>query len=189
MATKDKDFEKALFFWFAALLIFLAGSEMLISCKAKKPLIETVETDTVKNDFTSVKQQSVVSLAIHDTVFVPIGNLVTGEANCDEKCNEALQRQLANLNTKKKSGNNEAGFYYDKEKKMLTAYSKLEATNSVLRDSISKIYESYKNNTVKPVLVPAEFDREQKFNLWVGRLFWLGLIIWIFLKFRKYLPV
>lgn len=188
MTVKHKDFVRALIFWLAVLLLFLAGSELLISCKAKKPLIDSKISEVISNEKTVVKENNEKSLAVSDTVFVPVGNIITGSEDCDKKCNDALQKQLQGLNTKKKSGNNETGFYYDKYKKMLVAYSNLGETNSRLRDSISQIYKSDHKSEIKPVLVPAEFSKEEKFNLWVGRLFWVGVFVGIGLRIRKKIP-
>lgn len=188
MTVKHKDFVRALIFWIAVLLIFLAGSEMLISCKAKKPLVETKTVIIDNKELTKVKNELNRSKAINDSLFVLFGNIKTAKKECDSVCQEAVDRAMENVNNKKTSGGNNFGVYYDKYKKMLTAYANLEETISERKDSIHTEYKAITIEVLKPVLVPAEFSKEQKFNLWVGRLFWVGVLIGIGLRIRKRIP-
>lgn len=185
---KDRDFQKGLFFWTVVALLLLLSSECLISCKSKKPLVETKTVIIDNKELITVKSELVKSKAINDSLFAFIGNIKTGKPECDSVCQEAVDKALQNVNSKKNSGGNQAGFYYDKYKKMLVAYSKLEETISQSKDSIHYKYKFLMLDTKTPILIPAEFTKEQKINLWVGRLFWVAVAIWIFTKIRKIIP-
>ena len=186
---KDRDFQKGLFFWTVVALLLVLFSECLISCKAKKLLVETKTTIIDNKELISVKSELVKSKAINDSLFAYIGNIRTSKPECDSVCQEAVDKALQNVNSRKTSGGNEAGFYYDKYKKVLTAYSKLEETVSQRKDSIHYEYKFLMIDTKTPILIPTEFTKEQKFNLCIGRLFWFALAIWIFTKIRKAIPV
>lgn len=188
MIVKERDFQKGLVFWLVTVIATLLFSECFISCKSKKPLVETVTTVLESKELVSVRNELVKSKAINDSLFAFIGNIRTSKPECDSVCQEAVDKALQNVNSKKTSGGNQAGFYYDKYKKMLVAYSKLEETVSQTKDSTNIQYKFLSVNIYKPVLIPAEFTKEQKFHLWLGRLCWVVLAVLIIYKLRKRIP-
>lgn len=175
--SKHRDFYRALFFYTFVVILFLLACETLISCKSKKQS-ESIQESTVENNFTAVKDVKQINGAVNDSLFVQIGFLKTALKQCDSVCNEALQNELAKINSRKKSGNNETGFYYDKYRNLLVAYSKLEATVNHRKDSIVNKYYAVKTIRKETHTVPADFTKEQSFNLWTGRFFWIGLLVY-----------
>lgn len=177
---------------FYTVLIFFF---VLLGCKTKQlPAIVIKEKTTVENsEFARVKSELNRSKAINDSLKMYIGNIKTSKPECDTVCQEALERQLANFNNLKTSGDNSFGIYYDKYKKMLVAHANLKETVSEYRDSISKIKESKSEIKEVPVPepypVPAEFSREQEISLYSGRIFWVLIIVWGVFKLRKIIPV
>lgn len=184
---KNRTSAQVLIFWsFVALMGII--SFFSLGCKSKKPLLETSTTIIDNSELTKVKDELRISKAINDSLNLYLGNIRTSKPECDSVCQEAVDRHMAGINSRKQSGGNEAGFYYDKYRKILTAYSKLEETVSQRRDSIIiKDKLVYKDRKVE-IPVPSEFSKEQKFNLWTGRLFWAGIIIYLLFRARKLIP-
>ena len=65
-----------------------------------------------------------ISSPIADTVFVQIPIIKTVKPDCDSLVASELDQALSKLNYRKQSGNNTAGIYYDKYKKLLVQYQK-----------------------------------------------------------------
>ena len=68
--------------------------------------------------------------AIKDTFFIAVPQIKTPKKECDTLCQTELQRVLFQLNTHKKSGESQAGIYYDKYKNLLVAYNHLAQSQS-----------------------------------------------------------
>lgn len=185
---KDRTLKQVLIFWsFVALMGIL--SIFSLGCKSKKPLVEKSTTIIDNSELSKVKDELRISKAINDSLNLYLGNIRTSKPECDSVCQEAVDRHMAGINSRKKSGGNEAGFYYNKYRKILTAYSKLEETVSQKRDSIHIKYEFLKLDILKPVLVEKELTWEQKISIWAGRLFLAGIFIYLIFRARKLIPV
>ncbi|WNM19285.1 hypothetical protein [Flavobacterium capsici] len=176
---------KFLIVWFLFLAILL-----VFSCGPKKTVVETKNTTTnttnSSNDTTTTKVTKRPELELQ--VDKPIPDIKTGVSkNCDSICNQEKEKIFESLNGKLKQGKNEISFYYNKYTKTLTAYSKLQEAYDSIVISKSKKDVSTKTTieTIKPVLIEKPLTQEQKFNLWVGRLFWLFLLIFIIWKIKK----
>jgi len=185
---KNRLIRAVIFYTVFVLFFFLLG------CKSKqqKPIV-IKETVTVENsDFARVKSELNRSKAINDSLKMYIGNIRTARPECDSVCQEALERQLSNFNNQKISGDNSFGIYYDKYKKMLVAHANLKETVSEYKDSISKI-SKFRSQLLEipvpaPYPVPADLSREQEWNIWTGRIFWILAIVYGVSKIRKIIP-
>ncbi|WDO13051.1 hypothetical protein MH928_17230 [Flavobacterium sp. WW92] len=177
---------KCAIYWIAALFMMYGFSLILVSCKAKqKPLVEKSETVINNSESSQVNTMLERSKAINDSLFLLIGQLKTAKPECDSVCNEALQRQLESFNSKKKSGGNEFGAYYDKYKKMLVLYAALEETISQRKDSVRTVIKEKTVYQEKPVLVPAVWSRWEKFFYCTGLVFWPLVILFLGYRFSK----
>ena len=159
-----------------AIFIFLLIL-MPFSC-GKKPL-PTETTKEIINNSTSMISEVDRNSAIIDSLKIYIGKLTTGRPECDSICQVTIDKLLMQLNNRKQSGDNSFGVYYDKYQKMLVAYAKLaETVNKKVEIKESKDRFFLKETKIP---VPANFSKEERINLWVGRFFWLILLVVIVL--------
>ncbi|MFN4026430.1 MAG: hypothetical protein ACK4IZ_03190 [Flavobacterium sp.] len=96
-----------------------------------------------------------------------------------------MDELLSGINNRFKNGENELKIYYDKYNRILRLYNKIKGS----KDSTNlkfKIQKQYYNITKKKTITITknELTQEQKFNVWVGRLFWLFLTIFIIYKLK-----
>ena len=157
--------------------MFLIFASLNISCKTVLPIAETKTVETSKiivaNDSTKTIDKS---LAIRDSLNIIIGDLNTGKRECDSLCKIEIERLLSQLNSYKQSGNNSSQIKYDKTTKSISVITNIgETTNKKTNTNTIKTIDNNKS-TVKPIIVDKPFTKEQKFNLWTGRIFWLLLI-------------
>ncbi len=172
-----KYFRRALFFFAACIILVL-----WMSCAPKKSLPSVDQTDiTIKNRelYNEVDRNK----AIVDSLMIYIGRIKTGRPECDSVCQETVNKLLSQLNTKKSSGDNSYGIFYDKYNQMLTMYANLAETVNQ-KSELKENNDHYFLKTTK-IPVPANFSKEQEFNIWVGRLFWVFLLIAIAFWIRK----
>lgn len=158
-----------------AMLLFFAL--LTIGCKTILPV---AETKTIENTKTIVVNDSTKtidkSLAIKDSLNIIIGELNTGKRECDSLCKIEIERLLSQLNSYKQSGNNSCQIKYDKTTKSISVVTNIgETTNEKTNTKSIKTIDNNKS-TVKPIIVEKPFTKEQKFNIWTGRIFWLMLI-------------
>ena len=78
------------------------------------------------------------TLALHDTLYIPLPAVHTGSAPCDSLCQQQLTDALSRLATAKHSSGNSYGIYYDKYRQQLVLYQQLqEQLNSRQRSTVS----------------------------------------------------
>lgn len=147
---------------------------VLTSCASKKKIIssDNNKIDTVINK-TNVIQRELKTLAIHDTVFLPV---MTGT----QKLDSLLITTLANFKSSKKSGNNHYSIEFDKKKKSLKIISSIDEFTDIQK---AKKLEVYKKS--KELKTTTSKETKYKIPFW----FWLligGLLIvlYIVLKFK-----
>lgn len=185
MDSKKEFYLKSIGFSLIWLILFVCIC-LFAGCKAKQPpLVEKTEIITTDDKTLSVNTELEKSRAINDSLFSIIGRLRTAKPECDSVCNEALQRQLESFNNRKVSGGNEFGVYYDRYRKMLVAYAKLEETVSKRKDSIRTEYRTITEYKEKPVLVPAVWTKWDRFFYWTGLVFWPVLILFLGYRFSR----
>ncbi len=169
--------KKALIYWFIFLAILL-----FFSCKSKQ-IVHEKETQKqivfiVKDSTKTIEK----SLEIQDSLILVIGDLITGKKQCDSLCTVQMNNLLSKLNAKKTSGKNEFGVFYDKKTKSIKAYANVGQTKTETTTKNETIVASQTKDVHKEVPVVVPFSKEQKFNLWIGRIFWLLLLIYIAYK-------
>lgn len=174
--------------WFLFLLILVG----MTSCGSTRqtPQPTTVENNntvdnTIKSDTLETKIVERPGLEIENTK--PIPEIKTGNKNCDSICNAEKDKIFESLNSKVKAGKNELGFVYNKLDKTLTAYGKLQASF----DSVTKQKKSFiryititKEKTIT-ITKEKQLSKEQKFNLWTGRIFWVLLFLFLGWRFSR----
>jgi len=73
---------------------------------------------------------TVVNQAVLDSLFIPVSKVKTLKPECDSITQITLDQLLVQLNSKKKSGDNEMGIYYDTIKKMIVGWQKMTETQN-----------------------------------------------------------
>lgn len=172
----------SLIIWF----VFLTVIAVCTSCKSvQTPVVETLKT-VEKNNLTDTTKILVNrNKAIVDSLKIVIGKYKTAKPDCDSITNAAITDVLSRINSNKSSGDNRLGFYYDKLNQTLVAYGQIAETLESIKSSKSVQKEYYNINHTKPIIVEAQFTKEQTFNLWVGRIFWLGLIAFVIWRLKS----
>lgn len=127
------------------------------SCKSKAlqntQIIE--KENTIKNDSVTTilnNQDKTTKIEtnkeILDSLFVPVSEIKTNKLECDSLVNVEVQKALKKLTTKKISGSNEYGLYYDEINKKLVFYVKVGETKNTtfedvtIKDKSSKVNKS-----------------------------------------------
>lgn len=117
-----------------------------------------------------------------------IAPIVTGVSkDCDSVCNAKNDEILTSLNAKIKQGKNELSLYYNKYTRLFTAYGKLQETKDSIVNSVSNRVENNNKTITKeiPVYIKQELSKEQKINLWTGRIFWVLLVLFLGWRFSR----
>jgi hypothetical protein len=167
---------QALFLWFGFLLIMFAMS-CLTSCSPTKPLADT-KTEITKWEKTSDKSET--NLAINDSLKLWIGKIKTARPECDSVTQIEIDRVLSQLSRYIQSGNNSYKLNYDLHKKVLSIIAKIGATTN-REIKIEKGENKYFFvNRFTNILTS-----EQKFHVWIGRLFWVLLAVLITWKLKS----
>ncbi|MFJ1431359.1 hypothetical protein ACILE2_11255 [Capnocytophaga canimorsus] len=159
------------FLLFLLLAVWIIG---LSSCKSTQQTTQTTEKQfvTINDTIYIVKNQKIT-----DTIFVSVPAPKTNDKKCDSLCGQEVQRLLKQLNTKKKSGSNEYGFYYDAYKNVLVAYAQLDSTFTEY-----KIKHTDKQSTKSETKT---IYRTQKYvPFWVEILAWIGALSLAYFGFK-----
>lgn len=164
----SKENIKALIFWFALLLVMLALS-WLTSCSPKKPLADTHSEITRWENHTTNTE---TNRPINDSLAYWIGQIKTARPECDSITRAEIDRVLMQLSRYIQSGDNSYRMTYDMQKKILSVVAKIGATTNK-ETRIEKGENKYfLVNRFTNVLT-----KEQKFHVWVGRLFWVLIAV------------
>lgn len=179
----------ALAYFFSMLMILFFGSVFLVSCKSKQPLTDKIVEKTVNSD--SIYQSKVITRnqAINDSLKIIIGQVRTEKKECDSVCQIAIDRVLSQLNTKKTSGSNSYGVFYDSKDKSLNLNAAIGATKS---DSVFYKEIIYRTKTIysqRDIPVHLPLPKWQLLLMIIGG----GTIVFFILKltlfFRSKIPV
>lgn len=160
-----------LIFISAILLCFI-----LNGCKSK-PIESTHAIERIIEHHTDSVKVKQVNKAILDSLIIQIGKVKTAKPECDSIAQATLEQVLKQLNSRKKSGDNEAGIYYDEIKKMLVAYQKIGETSSDYTKILAVIKELEKDKEVTKI--PVKY-----IPWWVKYLAYLGVAFIVFLAWR-----
>lgn len=181
--------KKAIAYFFSLLIILFFSSLFLVSCKAKKPLETKTEATTINHDSINKSRVITRNAQIIDSLKIVIGRIYTDKKECDSICQIAVDRLLSQLNTKKKSGENSFGAYYDSKDKSLNFNAQIGATKS---DSTSVTKIIYRTKTIyshQDIPVHLPLPKWQLLLMIIGG----GTIVFFILKltlfFRSKIPV
>ncbi|MFK8294810.1 hypothetical protein ACI760_01290 [Capnocytophaga canimorsus] len=159
------------FLLFLLLAVWIIG---LSSCKSTQQTTQTTEKQfvTINDTIYIVKNEKIT-----DTIFVSVPAPKTNDKKCDSLCQREVQRLLKQLNTKKKSGNNEYGFYYDAYKNTLVAYAQLDSTFNEYK---SKHTDKQSTKTETKTI----YKTEKYVPFWVEILAWIGALSLAYFGFK-----
>ena len=137
--------------WFAnrlqIIILFICLSVVVVGCKAK-PIISTNNKETEKTSEIIKEKTTDNNLAVIDSLKILIQRVKTSKPECDSITNAKIDELLLQINSKKISGENSFGVYYDKLKKELIAYANLGATKTEITSN-----HNYKTETLKEISV------------------------------------
>ncbi|WP_281238162.1 hypothetical protein [Flavobacterium praedii] len=149
---------------------------LLVGCKATPPTnTHTIERIIEhKTDSTKVTQ---VNKAILDSLVIKIAKVKTVKPECDSITQATLDQVLSQLNSYKKSGNNEYRIGYDAALKQIVILLKQAETKdeSTTTNKVEK--EKEKDKEIKPVLI-------KYIPWWVKYLAYLGGATLLYLAYR-----
>lgn len=170
---------RCLALWFAFLILIL-----FVSCKSQQLLENKTNQKHYKFQFDSSLVKITNTPDSNESLFVSVPAVKTVKPECDSVCQAKIDEILKGISSKKINGKNNSGFYYDSYNKMLVAYSNLKgSTDSIIKNKKGKdeYFEIKKTNTITVNVL----TKEQKFNLWTGRIFWIGFLAWGIIKLRN----
>ncbi|MGP1478817.1 MAG: hypothetical protein ACTTJI_03920 [Capnocytophaga sp.] len=91
------------------------------------------------------------SLAVHDTLWLPIPKVITGQKLCDSLCQQQLDALLADLRVAKQSGQSSYSFYYDAYQRQLVLTQQLASQLSTQEKSVHSQSLQNKETSVQRV--------------------------------------
>jgi exopolysaccharide biosynthesis protein len=157
-------------------IAFLAITILLFGC-ASKPIASTHTIERIIEHKTDSVRSTQVNAAILDSLITKIAKVKTAKPECDSITQAALDQVLKQLNSRKKSGNNEAGIYYDELKSQIIAWQKIAETYSEkLATNKEKIYIKGDKQIVN---VPVKY-----IPWWVEYLAYLGAATLLYVAYR-----
>jgi PBP1b-binding outer membrane lipoprotein LpoB len=101
---------------------------LLMNGCASKPLEKTHTIERVVTYKADSLKVTVVNQAVLDSLFIQVSKVKTLKPECDSITQMTLDQLLVQLNSKKKSGDNAMGIYYDTIKKMIVGWQKMAKT-------------------------------------------------------------
>lgn len=163
----------------STIAIVLVG--LLATGCSKKPVATNIQSIDKKEITNTLKEREIVKTqAIIDSLKIAIFRVKTNRPECDSIANQKIDELLQRLNSKKTSGNNNFGVYFDELKRELVAYANVGETQSEkIKELENKLLsEINKKQETKPVQYIPE---------WVKYLALFGLltILYIFYKIYK----
>lgn len=161
---------------FVTLISGLAIAMLLFGC-ASKPIENnhTIE-QIIKHKTDSVKVTQ-VNKAIQDSLIIQVAKVKTAKPECDSITQATLDQVLKQLNSRKKSGDNEAGIYYDELKGQIIAWQKIAETyKEKLATNKEKIYIKGDKEIIK---IPVKY-----IPWWVKYLAYLGAATLLYGAYR-----
>lgn len=133
-------------------ILFVFLSIAIIGCKAK-PIISTNTKETEKTSEIIKVKTTDNNLAVIDSLKILIQKVKTSKPECDSITNAKIDELMLQINSKKISGDNSFGIYYDKLRKELIAYAKIGATKTEVTSNHNYKTEILKEVSVKEIPV------------------------------------
>lgn len=158
------------------LLISFSFACTLLCCSSKKTdPVHTIKR-IVEHRTDSVKT-SEINRAILDSLIVKVAKVKTAKPECDSITQATLDQVLRQLNSYKKSGNNEASVRYDEALKQIVVLLKQAETKSQII-ATNKLKKE-KEKEVEPIVI-----REKYIPKWVKIMAFIGGLAIVFLGWR-----
>lgn len=171
------------------LIIIFSVLIFATSCKTSKPIItNTTETNKKEIEKIIVTNEVVKNKEIIDSLKISISKIKTVRPECDSITNAEIIKLLKLINSKKQSGENTYGIYFDEIKNELVSYAKIgETKDQKIKQLNSKLLiESLK----KQKEIPVKYT--PKYVQYLAYFGLLALIILVFIvvnKLKNSLPV
>ena len=171
---------KVLFFIACGLIVVLA----LKGCAAK-PIESTHTIERIIEHKTDSVNTTQVNQAILDSLKIQLAKVKTAKPECDSITQATLNQVLKQLNTRKKSGDNEAGIYFDELKNQIIYWQKIaETMNQKLATNKEKNYIKGDKQIIK---VPVKYiPWWVTFLAYVGAAFLLTFVVYFLYKIRTF---
>ncbi len=158
------------------ILIISALIASLHGC-APKPRENTHTIERIVEHGTDSVNNTKISKAILDSLVIQLAKVKTAKPDCDSITQATLNQVLSQLNSRKKSGDNEAGIKYDEKLKQIIAWLKTAESKT------EKVYiNRYFNITKKEkqiVKVPVKYT-----PWWVKSLAFIGFLTLLWIGWR-----
>lgn len=174
--TEHQNPFKTFFQTLCILLVVFALSLLFKSC-ATKPIESTHTIERIIEHHTDSVKTTAINKAIIDSLIIQIAKVKTAKPECDSITQATIDQLLKQLNSRKKSGDNEVGIYYDDLKKAIITWNKIAQTQSV---NTAVNNQNITANTEKEIVkVPVKY-----IPLWVKILAWIGFGFLVYAVWR-----
>jgi hypothetical protein len=158
-------------------ILFLFAFTLFVGC-AVKPIENTHTIEHIIEQKTDSVKTTQISKAILDSLIVKVAKVKTSKPECDSITQATLDQVLKQLNSYKKSGDNEAGIRYNEKLQQLVLWLKQgETKNQNL--STNKSIKDKEKEVKPPVIVKVKF-----IPFWIKILAWIGGLTVAFLGWR-----
>ncbi|PWA09511.1 hypothetical protein [Flavobacterium laiguense] len=161
---------------FVTFIACFAIAMLLFGC-ASKPIESTHTIEGIIKHRTDTVKHTEISKAIQDSLIIQVAKVKTAKPECDSITQATLDQVLKQLNSRKKSGDNEAGIYYDELKGQIIAWQKIAETyKEKLATNKEKIYIKGDKEIIK---IPVKY-----IPWWVKYLAYLGTATLLYGAYR-----
>jgi hypothetical protein len=174
--TQSQNTPKLLLQIFYLLLALFALSILCNSC-ATKPIENTHTIERIIEQHADSVKSTQVNKAILDSLMIQIAKVKTVKPECDSITQATVDQLLKQLNSRKKSGDNEAGIHYNDLKKELVIWQKIAQTQS---ENVATNKEKTDTKVDKQfVKVPIKYT-----PLWIKILAFIGFGFLVYVGYR-----
>lgn len=181
-ATNPNENPLSLFKLFMKVILIIVSAFIFVmsvfGC-ASKPIENTHTIERIIEHRTDSVKTTQVNAAILDSLIIQIAKVKTAKPECDSITQATLDQVLKQLNTSKKSGNNEAKIYYDDFLKELVIILKQAETKTENTATIKKDTATSKDKEI--VKVPVKY-----IPWWVKCLAYWGAVCLLYLAWKIY---
>lgn len=174
--TEHRNFFKTFLQSFSFLIALFALSLLFKSC-ATKPIESTHTIERIIEHHTDSVKTTAINKAIIDSLIIQIAKVKTAKPECDSITQATIDQLLKQLNSRKKSGDNEVGIYYDDLKKAIITWNKIGETQS--ENTTTNKQDSVSNEEKEIVKIPVKY-----IPLWVKILAWIGFGFLVYAVWR-----
>jgi hypothetical protein len=161
---------------FVTFIVFLAIAIILFGC-ASKPIQSAHTIERIIEHKTDSVKTTQVNKEILDSLVIKIGKVATAKPECDSITQATLDRVLSQLNSRKKSGDNEAKIYYDELLKQIIVILKQGETKT--ENTATKKTDTDKATEKEIIKILVKY-----IPWWVKWLAYLGAVTLLYVVYR-----